>query len=176
MKHYVRLAIEVAVIAILLCVATMLSVMWATAGSRATAADKEDPLIATWVSVEVPGYFQDNVHDLAGLGNESSGVRRLVHGAVQVLPGAAQTDQFEVTVGVTNDMGLWKWRALVLQHPTAARKNGTITAYDTQGTTTLAQWTFANAWPSKYEVAVDNSQNGLVEHVWFTCDSITRVK
>jgi phage tail-like protein len=80
--------------------------------------------------------------------------------------------------GITTDQDLWKWRKMVIDGKIKeARKSGQIILLDDEGKET-AEWTFKEAWPSKWtgpglnatanEVAIDT--------VELTIEDATRVK
>ena len=57
------------------------------------------------------------------------------------------------------------------------RKEGSITAYDTDGNE-VAQWTFIDAWPSKYKCAdLDSTADAYIEETYtITCEKFNRTK
>ncbi|MEO0948021.1 MAG: phage tail protein [Cyanobacteria bacterium J06641_5] len=58
-----------------------------------------------------------------------------------------------------------------------SRKEGSITAYDTDGNK-VAQWEFADAWPSKYKCAdLDATADSYIEETYtITCEKFNRKK
>ncbi len=57
------------------------------------------------------------------------------------------------------------------------RKEGSITAYDTDGNE-VAQWSFVDAWPSKYKCAdLDVTSDAFIEETYtITCEKFNRTK
>jgi len=57
------------------------------------------------------------------------------------------------------------------------RKEGSITAYDSDGNE-VAQWSFVNAWPSKYKCAdLDATADSYIEETYtVTCEKFNRTK
>ena len=179
MRRYTRLALEMAVAIAVLCMGFALPLLRGATGTStqsalATAGGTESPLVAFHVELNVPGVVDGNFAEFSGLGNQSAVVKRVQHGVSQEVPGAAQPYSFVLARGIASAMDVWQWRALVLQNPANARKNGTLTIYDEQSRV-IAEWTFVRGWPYQYQVDNTVGDSG-VERVWVMCDSMTRVK
>jgi phage tail-like protein len=115
---------------------------------------EQDPLISAWFGVEFQGSVSGAFRECSGLGSENEVVEYKASGAkgefvIKKVPGRLKWNNVTLKRGITDSMDLWKWRKLVEQgNVTEARKNGSITMYDTKGTE-IARWNFTNAWPSK---------------------------
>src|SRR5579883_1846594 len=84
---------------------------------------------------------------------------------------------FTLKRGITDAMDMWKWRKLVEQGDIdSARKNGSITMYNQQGTA-VAKWNFTNAWPSKLTGPSANAGNNevAIEELELTHEGYERV-
>lgn len=127
----------------------------------------QDPLISAWFGVEFQGSVSGAFRECSGLGSENEVVEYKASGekgdfVVKKVPGRLKWNNITLKRGITDSMDLWKWRKLVEQgNVTEARKNGSITMYDTKGTE-IARWNFTNAWPSKLTGPSANAGNNEV--------------
>ncbi|MBK8135683.1 MAG: phage tail protein [Chloroflexi bacterium] len=132
-----------------------------------------DPLIGFNFQLEVSGtapmtgYFTE----CAGIGSENEIVEHKVvdengHELVQKIPGRLKFQDVTLKRGITADMQIWAWRALVEQgHMGDARANMSIIMLD-RDYTPVARWDFINAWPSKVtgpSVKSDDNSFGVEE-------------
>jgi len=129
-------------------------------------ADK-DPLISAWFGVEFQGQVVGAFRECSGLGSENEVVEYKASTdqgkfVIKKVPGNLKWNNITLKRGITDAMDLWKWRGLVEQGQVdQARKNGTITMFDHQGTP-VAKWEFTNAWPSKLTGPSANAGNNEV--------------
>ena len=113
-----------------------------------------DPLVGAWFSIEFQGQVTGAFRECSGLGSENEVVEYKASGAkgeyvIKKVPGRLKWNNIVLRRGITDSMDMWKWRKLIEQgNVDSARKNGTITMYNTQGTA-VAKWNFTNAWPSR---------------------------
>ena len=132
-----------------------------------------DPLIGFTFRLEVTGtspmtgYFTE----CAGIGSENEIVEHKVvdeggHELVQKIPGRLKFQDVTLKRGITADMQIWAWRALVEQGKMGdARSNMSIIMMD-RDYTDVARWDFINAWPSKVtgpSVKSDDNSFGVEE-------------
>jgi phage tail-like protein len=132
-----------------------------------------DPLIGFNFRLEVTGaspmtgYFTE----CSGIGSESEIVEHKVvdeggHELVQKIPGRLKFQDVTLKRGITADMQVWAWRALVEQGKMGdARSNMSIIMMD-RDYTDVARWDFINAWPSKVtgpSVKSDDNSFGVEE-------------
>ena len=140
------------------------------AGSSGRASD---PLIGFTFRLEVTGaspmtgYFTE----CSGIGSENEIVEHKVvdeggHELVQKIPGRLKFQDVTLKRGITADMQIWAWRALVEQGKMGdARSNMSIIMMD-RDYTDVARWDFINAWPSKVtgpSVKSDDNSFGVEE-------------
>jgi phage tail-like protein len=140
----------------------------ATSSGRAS-----DPLIGFTFRLEVTGaapmtgYFTE----CSGIGSENEIVEHKVvdesgHELVQKIPGRLKFQDVSLKRGITADMQIWAWRALVEQGKLGdARSNMSIIMMD-RDYTDVARWDFLNCWPSKVtgpSVKSDDNSFGVEE-------------
>lgn len=143
---------------------------------------QQDPLISAWFSIEFQGQVSGAFRECEGLGSSNEVVEYKASGekgeyVVKKVPGRLIWSSIVLRRGITDSMDLWKWRKLVEQgNVTSARKNGTITMYNTQGTA-VAKWNFINAWPSRITGPnVNAAENGVaIEELEITHEGYERV-
>lgn len=93
-------------------------------------------------------------------------------------PGNLSWADITLKRGLTSDEALWKWRQDVLDGKIEqARKNGTITGYDTTGQP-VVQYTFQRGWISKWKGAgFDAKSNDMaIEEITLTHEGLDRTK
>jgi len=132
-----------------------------------------DPLIGFTFRLEVTGataitgYFTE----CSGIGSENEIIEHKVvdeggHEIVQKIPGRLKYQDVTLKRGITADMQLWDWRALVAAGTMgSARANMSIIMMD-RDYTDVARWDFVNAWPSKVtgpSVKSDDNSFGVEE-------------
>jgi phage tail-like protein len=129
-------------------------------------AEQKDPLVSAWFGIEFQGQVTGAFRECTGLGSENEVVEykatqdgKLV---IKKGPGRMKWNNITLKRGITDNMDMWKWRALVEQGKISdARKNGFITMYNQQGEP-IAKWSFTNAWPSKLTGPSANAANNEV--------------
>ena len=142
-----------------------------------------DPLVGFHFSLEVPGKVTGYFTEIGGLGSETEVVEHKVVtdtgvDFVQKIPGRLKWGDITLKRGVTAIKDVWDWRQLVVNGDvSAARANGSIIMFDTNGTA-VAQWDFTNGWPSKVSGPSLTSDAGayVVEEMTIVHEGITRLK
>jgi phage tail-like protein len=142
-----------------------------------------DPLVSAWFSLEFQGAVVGAFRECSGLGSENEIVEYKASGpkgdmVIKKVPGRLKWNNITLKRGITDAMDLWKWRKLVEQgNVDQARKNGTITMYDTKGSA-IAKWNFTNAWPSKITGPEANAGNNevAIEELEITHEGYERVQ
>jgi len=127
----------------------------------------------------VTGYFAD----VDGIGSESEVVEhRLADDKgfeiVTKAPGRLKFLDVTLKRGVTANLDLWAWRALVeAGDMKAARKNVTLIMYD-QTFKSVAEWTFESAWPSRIAAPgiTPGSEGPAVEELTLVHEGYARVR
>lgn len=72
---------------------------------------------------------------------------------IRKVPGAMKWGDIQLDKRLDNSKDLWLWRKQVIDGDVdAARRNGSIIAYDSQSTE-VARWNFEAGWPSKWKGA-----------------------
>ena len=143
---------------------------------------QQDPLISAWFSIEFQGQVTGAFRECEGLGSANEVVEYKASGekgeyVVKKVPGRLIWNNIVLRRGITDSMDMWKWRKLIEQgNVNSARKNGTITMYNTQGTA-VAKWNFVNAWPSRITgPSVNAGENGVaIEELEITHEGYERV-
>jgi phage tail-like protein len=143
---------------------------------------QKDPLISAWFSVEFQGQVVGAFRECDGLGSSNEVVEYKASGqkgeyVVKKVPGRLTWNNIVLRRGITDSMDMWQWRKLIEQGKVeTARKNGSITMYDTTGTA-IARWNFTNAWPSRITGPSANaSENSVgIEELELTHEGYERV-
>ena len=143
---------------------------------------QQDPLIGAWFSVEFQGQVAGAFRECEGLGSSNEVVEYKASGTkgefvIKKVPGRLVWNNITLKRGITDSMDMWQWRKMVEQgNVDSARKNGTITMYNTQGTA-VAKWNFINAWPSRITGPNANaSENAVaIEELEITHEGYERV-
>ncbi len=141
-----------------------------------------DPLVSAWFGVEFQGQVVGAFRECSGLGSENEVVEYKASGpkgefVIKKVPGRLKWNNITLKRGITDAMDMWKWRKLVEQGDIdSARKNGSITMYNQQGTA-VAKWNFTNAWPSKLTGPSANAGNNevAIEELELTHEGYERV-
>jgi phage tail-like protein len=142
----------------------------------------QDPLVSAWFGVEFQGQVVGAFRECSGLGSENEVVEYKASGpngeyVIKKVPGRLKWNNITLKRGITDSMDMWQWRKLVEQgNISDARKNGTITMYNQQGTA-VAKWNFLNAWPSKLTGPTANASNNevAIEEMELTHEGYERV-
>lgn len=113
-----------------------------------------------------------------GIGSESEVVEHRVVGpggedVVMKIPGRTKYLDLTLKRGLTSNLELWAWRALVESGDiTTARKNCSLVMMD-QSATPVARWNFHNAWPMK--ISLETEEGLAVEVLTLAVERMTRV-
>jgi phage tail-like protein len=142
-----------------------------------------DPFVSAWFAIEFQGQISGAFRECSGLGSENSVVDEKASGpdgrpVVKKIPGNLKWNDITLKQGITDDLAMWKWRALVEEGKiTEARKNGAIVMFSAAGME-VARWEFVNAWPSKISGPnVNATTNDLaVEELTIVHEGYKRVK
>ena len=114
----------------------------------------KDSCLGAWFAIEFQGKITGAFRECSGLGSENEIVedkQALPNGSfvMKKIPGNLKVNNITLKQGITDDMDMWKWRALVEQGKVSeARKNGSLVLFSSDGKE-IARWNFTNAWPSK---------------------------
>jgi phage tail-like protein len=128
---------------------------------------ENDPLVTSWFGIEFQGQVKGAFRECTGLGSENEVVEYKASGekgdfVVQKVPGRMKWNNVTLKRGITTDMDLWKWRALVERGEIdKARTHGTVTMFNQEGKA-IAKWDFVRAWPSKLTGPTANATNNEV--------------
>jgi phage tail-like protein len=92
------------------------------------------------------------------------------------LPGKRTPPTITLRHGLTDDVQMWAWHESARQAHGEARKNASLTMYDTAGNP-VARYHLENAWPSTIEIGARKAgaNEVLYETVTLTCEDIQRV-
>ena len=131
---------------------------------------ESDPLIAYQFGIEVGGMVTGYFSEAGGIGSESEIVEQKVavdgKDSVQKMPGRLKWNDVTLKRGITDNMQIWEWRAMVEEGKMKdARKNCSILLFD-RSMEVAARWDFVNAWPSKVsgpDVKADSNEFGIEE-------------
>jgi phage tail-like protein len=142
-----------------------------------------DPFVSAWFAIEFQGQITGAFRECGGLGSENSVVEEKSSGpdgrpVVKKIPGNLKWNDITLKQGITDDMGMWKWRQLVEEGKVGeARKNGAIVMFS-HDSVEVARWEFINAWPSKISGPSVNATNDevAVEELTLVHEGYKRVK
>lgn len=143
----------------------------------------KDSFLGAWFGVEFQGQITGAFRECSGLGSENEVVedkQAMQNGkfAVKKIPGNLKINNITLKQGITDDMDMWKWRALVEQGKIGeARKNGSLVLFSADGKE-IARWNFTNAWPSKISGPSINATSNevAIEELEMAIESYERVK
>ncbi len=143
---------------------------------------ESDPLISFQFAIEVGGMVTGYFTECSGIGSEHEVIEHKVvqdgREIVQKIPGRLKWNDVTLKRGITDNLEIWEWRALVEQGKMKeARKNCSIIMFD-RNHEPAARWDFINAWPSKVsgpEVKADSNDYGIEELV-IVHEGMQRVK
>lgn len=132
-----------------------------------------DPLVGFNFMLEVTGSapMTGFFTEVSGIGSENEVVEQKVvdeggRELVKKVPGRIKFQDVTLKRGITADMQIWAWRALVEAGKMGdARSNMSIIMLD-RDYTPVARWDFINAWPSKVtgpSVKSDDNSFGIEE-------------
>ncbi|HEU5089998.1 MAG TPA: phage tail protein, partial [Roseiflexaceae bacterium] len=99
----------------------------------------KDSFLGAWFGVEFQGQITGAFRECSGLGSENEVVedkQAMQNGkfAVKKIPGNLKINNITLKQGITDDMDMWKWRALVEQGKISeARKNGSLVLFSADG-------------------------------------------
>jgi phage tail-like protein len=148
----------------------------------AQAIDLPDPLVSFHFRLDLEGtpvgYFTECSH----IGSESEVVEHKVvdeggNEIIRKVAGKLAWNNVILSRGVTSDTEMWEWRKLVEDGKTsAARHHVSIIMLGQDGTTKVARWELANAWPCRIEAPnVLGSDEIGIEEIEITCEGMERV-
>jgi phage tail-like protein len=115
----------------------------------------------------ITGYFTE----CSGIGSEHEIVEHKVvtdkgQELVQKIPGRLKWGDVTLKRGITADMQIWDWRAMVEKGEIGkSRKTCSVIMFD-RNYKEIARWNFENAWPSKVSgpsVKSDSNEFGVEE-------------
>jgi len=163
-------------------IALLLGARGAECGTPAPNPATGDPMIGVHFELsagDVTGYFAE----LDGIGSESDVLDHKVVDTkgieiVQKIPGRLKFLDVKLKRGVTSNLDMWAWRAMVeAGDMKTARKAVSIIMYD-QTMTPVAEWTLENAWPSRIAAPGIASTTGspAVEELTLVNEGYTRVR
>jgi phage tail-like protein len=116
----------------------------------------EDPLVAFNFKLEAQGEIDGFFMKVSGIGSETEVTEHTVvtetgQQVVMKVPGRLKWGDIELEKGITSDMKMWNWRAMVEQGKVEeARRNGSIVMFNQSGVE-VARWNFEKGWPSKLD-------------------------
>lgn len=142
---------------------------------------QKDPFLSSFFAIKFDGAVSGAFREVTGLSSDNEVVDYKASGDKGVLfhtklPARVKWGNITLKRGVTDSMEMWKWRGLVEQGKMKdARKNGTLTMYDTEGKE-VAKWHFTDAWPTKLSGPAPNagSNDVAVEEIEITHTGCTR--
>ena len=144
---------------------------------------EKDPVVSAWFGVEFQGAIKGAFRECTGLGSENELVEYKASGpkgeyVMLHVPGRMKWNDITLKRGITDDLEMWKWRALVEDGKIDdARKNGSIVMFNQKGDE-IARWNFVRAWPSKITGPAANAGTNevAIEEMIITHEKYERVK
>jgi phage tail-like protein len=142
-----------------------------------------DSFLAPWFAIEFQGKITGAFRECSGLGSENEVVEDKMSGpdgkpVIKKIPGNLKINNITLKQGITDDMDMWTWRALVEEGKVStARKNGALILYSHEGSE-IARWEFINAWPAKISgPSVNATSNEIaIEELEIAIEGYKRVK
>jgi phage tail-like protein len=131
---------------------------------------------ASW-SVEVQDVGSGIFREVEGLGTALAVVQVKVDGSKLTTKTAGRGSASNIVLrrGLTVDTSFYDWHRQVVANGTSgARKNGTITLFDSTQTA-VATFEFTNGWPARYRVVQEES-GVVIEEITLAVDDLQRVK
>src|SRR6266542_4089059 len=113
-----------------------------------------DPLLGFCFSLDFGGKVKGYFTECSGLGSENEVIDHKVvteagQEVIQKLPGRLKWNDVTLKRGITAQMDIWDWRAMVEKGDlNTARTNASIVMYS-RDMSPVARWDLTNAWPSK---------------------------
>jgi phage tail-like protein len=153
------------------------------ADSTPAIVSREDPLVVFQFGLELSGMVEGFFTECSGIASfhdvaEQLAVNQQGRAFVMKVPGILKDDDVTLKRGITSNMQIWEWRALVeAGNMQQARKHCSIIMFNRKFEE-VARWTFVNAWPTKVsgpEFSSSNSEFGVEEMV-LTHEGFLRVK
>lgn len=141
-----------------------------------------NPIAASQFALDVQGIsamftevdgFENSTEVITHVQQDAKGKRVYIKA-----PGNLSWSDITLKRGFTSDETLWKWRQQILDGQIEqARKNGTITGYNTMGEP-VVQYTFQRGWISKWKGSgFDAKSNDMsIEEVTITHEGLDRTK
>ena len=144
---------------------------------------EKDPVVSAWFGVEFQGAIKGAFRECTGLGSENELVEYKASGpkgeyVMLHVPGRMKWNDITLKRGITDDLEMWKWRAMVEDGKIDdARKNGSIVMFNQKGDE-MARWNFVRAWPSKITGPAANAGTNevAIEEMVITHEKYERVK
>jgi phage tail-like protein len=130
-----------------------------------------DPLVGFNFALELQGSITGYFTECSGIGSEHEIVEHKVvtdkgQELVQKIPGRLKWGDVTLKRGITADMQIWDWRAMVEKGEIGkSRKTCSVIMFD-RNYKEIARWNFENAWPSKVSgpsVKSDSNEFGVEE-------------
>jgi phage tail-like protein len=146
-----------------------------TTGDRPT-----DPFRGFKFKVQIAGIQKAGFREVSGIdaGTDAVDYREGDGTTIRKLAGLPKFSNITLKRGVTDDQDIWKWRQQVLDGKIKdARKNGQIILIDDEGNE-AAEWTFTDAWPTKYTGPSFNatSNDVAIDTLELAHEGLTRVR
>ena len=137
-------------------------------------------LIGSWFEVKLDNGVTGMFSDASGLAIEIQVVETTLSSkdtATRKRPGTTKYNEINLKRTLSADKGFWSWAKSIRDGKTDFRTNGAIMLYDIAGTM-IGNWTFTNAWPSKWsasDLSVD-TDDLMQEEVTLQVELLSREK
>jgi phage tail-like protein len=141
-------------------------------------ADSE--LIGSWFEVTLDNGITGQFSDVSGLAIEIEVVEATLSSkdtATRKRPGTAKYTEITLKRTLSPDRAFWDWAKSIRDGETSFRTDGAVMLYDISGATVIGNWTFTNAWPSKWSASdLDVGTDDLMqEEVTLQVEMLERV-
>jgi phage tail-like protein len=144
-------------------------------------ADSEDPVLASWFSLDFGGKIVGAFREVTGMGSKSEiveykGTSEDGKQYVSKTPGRLSVNDVTLKRGLTSAKDMWDWRQEVVDgNMSEARRDCTIKLHRPDNSV-VAIWNFYNAWPSGINGPAPNaSQNETaIEELVICADRMER--
>lgn len=137
-------------------------------------------LIGSWFEVTLDNGITGQFSDASGLAIEIEVVEATLSSkdtATRKRPGTTKYTELTLKRTLSPDKAFWEWAKSIRDGSTEFRTDGAVMLYDISGNTVIGNWTFTNAWPSKWSASdLDVGTDDLMqEEVTLQVEMLERV-
>lgn len=116
---------------------------------------EDSELIGSWFEVKLDNGITGMFSDVSGLSIEIEVVDNTLTDKDTMQrkrPGTTKYSEITLKRTLSSDQAFWKWAKSIRDGDSKFRTNGAVLLYD-MGKNMVGNWTFTNAWPSKWSAS-----------------------